>query len=98
MLSDDERGSEEDVVAVGAVDGALGGIGKDVSFESGLTDFFSDGGFLGKRFAGGFVLDEFDGLQEAEAADLAYVRMGFQGGESFAKNFAGGCDAIEEFV
>jgi len=98
MRSDDEGRSEEDVIAAGAVDGALGRISEDVSFERGLTDFFGDGGFLGEWFARGFVFDEFDGLEQAAAADLAYVGMGFESGEKFAKSFAGGGDAIEEFV
>ena len=86
------------MIAAGAVDGASGGIGEDVSFESGLTNFFGDGGFLGERFARGFVFDELDGLEEAAAAGLAYVRMGFEGRKKLAKCFSGGGDAIEEFV
>ena len=63
LRRDDERWSEKDVIAARTVDGALRGIGEDVFFEGGLADFFRDGGFLGERFAGGFVFDELDGLQ-----------------------------------
>ena len=98
MRSDDEGWGEEDVIAARAVYCALGRIGEDVSLESGLTNFLGDGGFLGKRFAGGFIFHEFDGLEQAEAADLAHVGMRFEGGKRFAKSFAGGGDAIEEFV
>ena len=98
MRSDDEGRGEEDVIAARAVYCALGRICEDVSFEGGLADFFGDGGFLGEGLAGGFVFDEFDGLQEPEAADLANVRMGFQARKRFAKSFAGGRDAIEKLV
>jgi len=86
------------VVAARAVDGALRRVGKDIFLEGGLADFFGDGGFLGEWFAGGFVFDEFDRLQEAEAAHLANVGMRFQRGESFAECFACGRYAIEKFV
>jgi hypothetical protein len=95
---DDEGRGEKDVIAAGAVDGALRGIGEDVSFECRLADFFGDGGFLGERFAGGFVFDEFDGLEQTEATNLAYMGMRFEDGERVAKSFTGGSDAIEEFV
>ncbi len=48
--------------------------------------------------ARGFVFDEFNGLQKAEAAHLADVGMGFDCSERFAENFAGRSYAIEEFV
>lgn len=83
------------MIAAGAVYCSLRRIGEDVFFEGGLADFFGDCGFFGEGFAGGFVFDEFDGLEEAEAANLADVRMGFESGERFAKSFAGGRDAIE---
>ncbi len=86
------------MIAADAVDGALGRICQDVFLERGLADFFSDTGFLGERFACGFVFHEFDGLQETEATDLADVGMRFQRRERFAERFAGGRDAIEEFV
>jgi len=86
------------MVAAGAVDCSLRRVGQDVFFEGGLADFFGDGGFFGERFAGGFVFDEFDGLQEAEAAHLADVGMGFDCCERFAESFAGRSYAIKELV
>jgi hypothetical protein len=98
VRSDDKGWSEENVIAVGAINGALGRVREDVSFNCGLTNFLRDGGFLGKRFARGFVFYEFDGLEEAEAADLTDIRMGFESGQGFTESFTGGCSAIEEFV
>ncbi len=73
--SNDERRSEQDVVAAGAVNGALRRVGKDIFLESSLADFFGDAGFLGERLAREFVFYEFDGLQKTETPDLADVRM-----------------------
>jgi len=86
------------MVAAGAVDCPLRRVGQDIFFEGGLADFFGDGGFFGERLAGGFVFDEFDGLQEAEAAHLADVGMGFKRGERSVESLACGRYAIEEFV
>ena len=86
------------MIAASAVDCALGGIGEDVFFEGGLADFFGDAGFFGERLAGGFVFHELDGLQQAEAAYLADVRMRFERGERFTERVAGGSDAIEKLV
>ena len=86
------------MIAAGAVDCSLRGIGQDVFFEGGLADFFGDAGFLGEGLARGFVFDEFDGLQQAEAPHLADVGMGFDWSERFAKSFAGWSYAIEKFV
>jgi hypothetical protein len=86
------------VITARAVYCALRRVSEDVLFEGGLTDFFGDGGFFGERLAGGFVFDEFEALKQAEAADLADVGMGFEGGERSAERVTGGTDAIEEFL
>ena len=98
LRSDDEGRGEKDVIATQAVYRTLGGIGEDVFFKGGLADFFGDGGFFRERLARGFVFDEFDGLQEAEAAHLADLGMGFESGEGFAERVASSRDAIEEFM
>ena len=48
------------MVAVGAVDEALHGVGEDVFFEGSLADAVGDVVFLGERLARGFVFYEFD--------------------------------------
>lgn len=86
------------MIAAGTVDGALRGISKYIPLKGGLADFFGDGGFFGERLARGFVFDELDGLQEAEAAHLADVGMSFERREGFPERFACGRDSVEKLV
>ena len=77
-LSDDEGRGKEDVVAVDAVDAALGRIREHVLVEGGLADALGDVALSGKGLARGFVSYEFNTKEQAEATNLAYVRMRFQ--------------------
>ena len=68
------------MVAVGAVDAALRGVGEDVFFEGSLADAVGDVVFFGERLARGFVLHEFDAEKQAEATDFAYMVVRLQRG------------------
>ena len=86
------------MVAAGAVDAALNGIGEDAVVHGSGLDFFSDveGGIEGS--AGGFVADEFDAEEKAEAADFADVPMGGERSQRGAEMFGGRLDAREKIV
>lgn len=75
VAADDEWRGEEDVIAAKAVDAALCWVGEDAVIHGGSADFFGEllSGIEGG--AGGFVADEFDAEEEAEAADFADVGM-----------------------
>ena len=96
--SEDEGRSEEDVVAAGAVDAALRGIGEDAVFPGSGADFFGDLLSGIERSARGFVADEFDTEKQAEAADFADVRMSSERGESGAKMSGSGFNGGEEIA
>jgi len=58
------------VIAAHAVEAALRGwVGKHTFFQTGLADFFRNAFGLRKRFASGFVFDELDAEEEAEATE-----------------------------
>jgi len=61
------------VIAARAVDAALCGISEDVFLKHGVADFFGDILFFGKRFACGFVFDEFDSKQKSKSTNFADV-------------------------
>jgi hypothetical protein len=96
VLFDDE-GRGDDEVADPGLDG-------DAAFEHVGGDLIDDGGFavdlvlLGvEGLFGGLVADEFDGPEEAEAADVADAGMfGFEGVEFFAEIEAHGAGAFDE--
>lgn len=86
------------MVAASAVDAALCGVGEDAGVRGGGSDFFGDVFGRIKGSACGFVADEFDGDEEAEAANVADVGMGGERGEGGTEMFGGGLDAGEEVV
>ena len=98
LWRDNEGRNEEDVIAVDAIDAALGGVGENVFVEGGLADAVGDVVFFGEWLASGFVFYEFDAEEQAEAANFTDVRMRIQGGEFGAKNFCGGFYVIEELL
>ena len=96
--SEDEGWGEEEVVAARAVEAALGGVGEDAGVHGGGADFFGDGLLRVEGSARGFVLNEFDGEEEALAADVADVGMSGERSESGTEGFGGGRDGGEEIV
>ena len=66
---------EKDVIAALAVDAALHRVRKDTFFQTGLANLFRNAFGLRKRFASGFVFDEFDAEEEAEATDITDMRV-----------------------
>ena len=77
------------MIAALAVDAALCRVRKDTFFQTRLADFFRNVFGLRKRFARGFVLDEFDAEEEAEATDITDMRMRLKRGKRESKNQEG---------
>jgi len=84
------------MIALDAIEAALGGVGQDSVVHSGRLDFFGDAIGGGKRLACGFVLNEFEGEEKALAPDFANVGMGGQRGEGGEESFGDWLDGVEE--
>jgi hypothetical protein len=80
LLRDYEGRSEEDVIAVCAIDAALRWVGKNIFVEGGSANALSDVLFFGKWCSRRFVFDELDAEEQAQAADFTYMRVRLQGG------------------
>lgn len=63
------------MVATGAVNATLRWVGKDAGLRGGDTNFFGGLQSWFERGPSGFVADEFDAEEQAEATDIADVRM-----------------------
>ena len=63
------------MVAVGAVDAALGGVDEDVLVEGGLADASGDVLHFWERLASGLIFHELDAEEKAEAANFADMRV-----------------------
>ena len=90
---DGERRGDEKMIAALAVDAALRGIGHHAGFEGVGLDARADAGIGGKRFAGLWVANEFDPVEQALAANIADHRKFLQRFEGRAKLGADGLDA-----
>jgi len=86
------------VIAALAVDAALHRVRKDTFFQTGLANLFRNAFGLRKRFASGFVFDEFDAEEEAEATDITDMRVRLKRAKRDAEIFYGGSHAIKQLV
>ena len=86
------------MIAALAVDAALRRVRKDTFFQTGLADFLPNVFGLRKRFARGFVFDEFDAEEEAESTEITDMRVRLKWGKRDAEIFCGGSHAIKQLV
>ena len=97
-VAEDERWSEEHVVARGTVDATLNGIDGDIVVEGDLTDALGNTGGGRKGRAGFAVAHEFDAEQKAAAANISDDRRRFEDAEGAAKRVARRSDAVKELL
>jgi hypothetical protein len=83
---------------MGAIHAALHWVGENIFIERSLADTLGDVLLFGKRLSRGFVLDEFDAKEQAEAANFTYMGVRRQLGEFRAQSFTGGRDALPELM
>jgi hypothetical protein len=80
LRGNDEGRGKEDVITVDAVNAALRGISEHIVVESGLPDALGYVAFSWERLACGFIFNEFDAEEQAEAAYFTHVWMRIQRG------------------